>query len=90
MAETIANDWTRTPGRWNGPDNTKNLRELKARQAAAVAATPPCPPLPPDPFTSAQLKIADLEGRVRELERELEVERARTTVSPHLKGRETR
>jgi hypothetical protein len=81
----ILNDYMKSPGRWNGPDNTKNLREMKERYEAASAATPPIGPDPPDPLTAAQNEIARLQARVRELEQEL-----LSSKSPHLRGREVR
>jgi hypothetical protein len=55
--------------RWYGPDTGRIYRILKERDEAA-ARFAPCPDQP-DPLTARDLRIAELEGRIRELEREL-------------------
>lgn len=76
--------------RWFGPDTTKNVREMKERYAAAAAATPPCPPPPPDPLTAANLRIAELEGKLHDVQWELELERARNGNPVHQRSVEKR
>jgi len=87
MATKLTDPYSIPPDkRWSGPDITRNLREFKQAQAAARAANAPAPD-PPDPLTAAHLRIAELEGQLKAMQRELDKSR---NESPHLRGRELR
>lgn len=72
------------PPRWvDVRDKTAlaDMARLRAEAAAALQRMIETPP-PPDPLVQAQQRIAELEVKLRDAQRDLEIERARNNSTP--------